>query len=421
MAKPSAVFSIASLSPYLPTLGMVSLLLVGTGTLLEAIATYVDLANAAFQGYSIGSGGAIWAAFATLLLIISIAILFAAISVRRGVFPKIAILGLFLAAVSLFIEGAGTLALSTAASSPTVSGLAIAAGVILLIALFISTNPSTASFPSTGASTGSLLAGAIFALVFVILLIVRIADLGGNFSQVGGSSLNSYLLSTTVSQPTAIANVENLLASVGILGTTSLAYISYLTVAIGLLFWAMLRNTKLASMAWIALLVGFLLYGIDMAWGNASALANANYGFIDWTTEALPYVSAIILLVAAFIIMATAVMGLVFYGGSLWPGMAQAAPVQTTTPTTSQATPQQAQQVRTQAAAQVAPQEAPPRACPNCGTMNASDSVYCKKCGNRMAADWFSAAAAVTGKACRACGTENPSDHLYCKKCGKPL
>ena len=45
----------------------------------------------------------------------------------------------------------------------------------------------------------------------------------------------------------------------------------------------------------------------------------------------------------------------------------------------------------------------------------------CKKCGTKLASDWFSAGQAVTGRVCIKCGTENPSDHAYCKKCGTML
>jgi ribosomal protein L40E len=370
---------------------MVSLLLVGTGMLLEAAGAYVVLGYAVSQGFNTGPGGSIWVALATLLMLISLTVLFAAFSVRRGLFPRTAVLVLFLAAISLFMEGAGTLISPTAGPSVTISALTIAAGVILLAALFFSATEST----------WTLLTVAILGLVSVVLLMVRIGDLGGDFSQLGGSSLNSYLLSKPVSQPDAFAGVANFFVTIGILGTSALSFIAYLVAAIGLMFWAILRNLKLAPLAWVTALVGFLLYGVDMVWGSVAALAKAEQGPIDWTTAALPFASAIVLMVASFIVMASAFVGLIFYGDNLRMAITGAA-----------------------AAAQEAPEAAKAgekRVCPNCGIEITADSVYCKKCGTKLGSDWFSAGQAVTGKVCIKCGTENPSDHAYCKRCGTML
>ena len=381
---------LAQLRPYLRTLGMVSLLLVGIGMLLEAASAYVVLGYASYQGYNTGAGGYLWATLATLLLLISLAVLFAARSIRRGFFPRITVLLLFLAAISLFMEALGTL-VSPTVGSVTVTTLTIAAGVVLLVALFFTASEST----------WVLLTAAILGLVSVMLLIVRIGDLGGQFVQVGGSSLNSYLLSGPTPQGTAVAGVANFFASVGIVGTTSLVYIAYLTAAIGLMLWAVLRDTRLAQLAWVTTLVGFFLYGIDMAWGNASALGIAEKGPVDWTTAALPFASAIILEVASFVIMASTAVGLVIHGQDLRLDLTQE-----TVEEQAQATPTLGTEEKV---------------CPHCGTKIPIDSVYCKKCGTQLGSDWFSAGQVRTGKVCIICGAENPSDHDYCKKCGSKL
>jgi ribosomal protein L40E len=369
---------------------MVSLLLVGMGMLLEAASAYLVLGYAFYQGYNTGAGGYLWGTLATLLLLISLAVLFAARSIRRGSFPRITILLLFLSAISLFMEALGTL-ISPTGGSVTVTALTIAAGVILVAALFFTASEST----------WVLLTAAILGLVSVMLLMVRVGDLGGQFAQVGGSSLNSYLLSGPVPQGTAVAGVASFFASVGIVGTTSLVYIAYLTAAIGLMFWSVLRNTRLAQLAWVTALVGFFLYGIDMAWGNASALAIAEKGPVDWTTAALPFTSAIILEVASFVIMASTAVGLVIHGQDLRLDLTQEKIEEQ-----AQAKPTQAVEVKV---------------CPHCGAEIPIDSVYCKKCGTQLGSNWFSAGQVRTGKVCIICGAENPSDHDYCKKCGSKL
>lgn len=393
-AKKKSYFDLllAQLRPYLQTLGMVCLLLVGIGMLLEAASAYVVLGYSFYQGYNITAGGYLWGTLTTLLLLISFAVLFAARSVRRGSFPRITILVLFLSAISLFMEALGTLISPTlVGSSVTVTTLTIAAGVILLVALFFTASEST----------WVLLTAAILGLVSVMLLMVRTSDLGGAFAQVGGSSLNSYLLSGPTPQGANVAGVASFFAIEGIVGTTSLVYIAYLTAAIGLMFWAVLRNTRLSHLAWVTALVGFLLYGIDMAWGNTSALAAAEKGPIEWMTAALPFTSAIVLEVAAYVIMASSVVGLVVHGQDLRLDLTQER-----TEERVQAAPTQAMEVKV---------------CPHCGTEIPIDSVYCKKCGTQLGSDWFSAGQVRTGKVCIICGAENPSDHDYCKKCGSPL
>ena len=383
---------LAQLRPYLQTLGMVCLLLVGLGMLLEAASAYFVLGYAFYQGYNTGAGGYLWASLATLLLLISLSVFFAARSIRRGSFPRITVLVLFLSAISLFMEALGTLISPTVGPSVTVTTLTIAAGVILLVALFFTATEST----------WVLLTAAVLGLVSVTLLMVRTSDLGAPFAQLGGSSLNYYLLSGQTPQGAAVTGVASFFAAAGIVGTTSLVYIAYLTAAIGLMFWSVLRNTKLVQLAWVTTLVGFLLYGIDMAWGNASALAVAENGPIEWTTAALPFTSAIVLEVASFVIMASTAVGLVIHGQDLRLDLTQ--------------------EKREEVEAQAAPtQPTETKLCPHCGTSIPIDSVYCKKCGTQLGSDWFSAGQVRMGKVCIICGAENPSDHDYCKKCGSPL
>jgi ribosomal protein L40E len=390
--KTSFDLMLAQLRPYLQTLGMVCLLLVGTGMLLEAASAYFILGYASYQAYNTGAGGYLWATLATLLLLISFAVLFAARSVRRGSFPRITVLILFLSAISLFMEALGTLISPTLGPSVTVTTLTIAAGVVLLVALFFTATEST----------WVLLTAAVLGLVSVVLLIVRSSDLEGTLAQVGGTSLNSYLLSGPTPQGTAVATIANFFAMAGIVGTTSLVYIAYLIAALGLMFWSVLRDTRLAQLAWVTTLVGFFVYGIDMAWGNASALAAAEKGPIQWTTAALPFTSAILLEVASFVIMASTAVGLVIHGQDLRADL------------TEETTEEQAQA----AAPTLATEE---KICPHCGTKIPIDSVYCKKCGTQLGSDWFSAGQVRVGKVCIICGAENPSDHDYCKKCGSPL
>lgn len=394
--------SLAQLRPYLATLAMVCLLLVGVGMLLEAASAYAFLGYAYMQGYNSGAGGYLWATLATLLLLISLTVLFAARSVKKGLFPRTAVLLLFLSAISLFMEALGTLisptvgfVLPTLQPSVTVAALTIAAGVLLLTALFFTASEST----------WVLLTAAVLGLVSVMLLIVRGSDLGGGFAQVGGSNLNSYLLSASAAQPASnvgIAGVASFFAAVGIIGTTSLVYIAYLTAALGLMFWAVLRNTRLAPLAWLTALVGFLLYGVDMAWGNASALGIAEGGPIYWTTAALPFLSAIVFEIASFVVISSAALGLVIHGQDLLPGLAR----ETTAEEQLQATATKAMEVKV---------------CPHCGAEIPIDSVYCKKCGTQLGSNWFSAGQIRTVKVCIICGAENPSDHDYCKKCGSKL
>jgi ribosomal protein L40E len=359
--------------------------------LLEAASAYVVLGLAVSRGYDTGPGGPLWGAQASLLLLIAITALFAAFSVRKGLFPRTALLVLFLAAISLFLEGVATLASPTAGPSITISALAIAAGVVLLVALFFSATESI----------WVLLTAAILGLVSVVLLMIRIANLAGEFAQTGGSSLNSYMLSLPVTQPNSIASTANFFATLGILGTTALAYIAYLVAVIGLMLWSVLRKSRLAPLAWMTALVGFLLYGIDMAWGNIAALAQAEQGPMDWTTGALPFASTIILVIASYVVMGSALVGLIFHGGNLSLALTQ--------------------EVKPEEAQEKVAKPTETKVCPNCGTEISSDSVYCKKCGTKLASDWFSAGHVVTGKLCINCGTENPFDHIFCKKCGTRL
>jgi len=385
---------LAQLRPYLQTLGMVCLLLVGIGMLLEAASAYVVLGYAFYQGYSTGAGGYLWATLATLLLLISLCVLSAARSVRRGSFPRITVLVLFLSAISLFMEALGVLISPTLGPSVTVTTLTIAAGVILLVALFFTASEST----------WVLLTAAVLGLVSVMLLMIRTSDLGAPFAQVGGASLNYYLLSGPTPQGTAVAGVASFFAAAGIVGTTSLTFIAYLTAAIGLMIWAVLRSTKLAQLAWVSTFVGFLLYGIDMAWGNTTALAAAEKGPVEWMTAALPFTSAIVLEVTSFVVMASAAVGLVIHGQDLWLDLTQEK--------------KEEEKAKAQAASTQATEV---KVCPHCGTSIPIDSVYCKKCGTQLGSDWFSAGQIRTGKVCIICGAENPSDHDYCKKCGSKL
>lgn len=342
------------LGPYLRTLGMVSLILVGLGMLLEAISGYIDIGYGAYKGIAVTTGDGIWVTLDTLLLIISFLTIIASMSVKRGIFPQKMVMGVLLfAIISLFVEGGGMLAITTSPSSwVSAAALAIAAGVILLIGLFISRGPSLAM----------RLTGAIFVLAFIALLMARLAALGG--AQGGGYSLSSYLVPSLPILMSFWYDPGRGFTYLGIVGFTYFVLVAYLVVALGLLFHAVLQKSRLAPLTWVVALVGFLLYGIDMAWGNIAALANPYWTWVNnnmvYTTT--PLITAVVLTVAAFIIMAASIIGIVFYGGSLGgmvmaqPSMAQTQPTQATGGTF----------------------------CPNCGTQNPAENTYCKKCGAKL-------------------------------------
>lgn len=98
-------FSIAGLGSYLQILGMVSLLLVGVGMLLEAASAFAFLGNAYLQGYDTGAGGALWGVLAGLLLLISFVVISAAnqrqeTMLALGLILPIAVFG-FIAEITL--------------------------------------------------------------------------------------------------------------------------------------------------------------------------------------------------------------------------------------------------------------------------------------------------------------------------------
>jgi hypothetical protein len=344
--------SIGRLGPHLQMLGMVSLLLVGLGMLLEAISGYVDIVYGASQGLPVTTGDGIWAALDTLLLIISILAIIASIGVRRGRYPKKPLIGtLLLGSISLIVQGGGMFAISTSSSFDWVAAavLAIVAGVVLLIGLFI----------SMGSSMAMRLTGAIFSLAFVILFAVR---LGVESAPGGGYSLSSYLLAPLFSFYGA--DPGSGFTTIGIVGFTYLVFVAYTIVALGVFINAILQRSRFASITWVVALVGFLLYGIDMAWGNIAALANANWTYVssEMAYTITPVITATIFAVAAFIVMATSIVGIVFYAGSLG-GMLMAQP-------------SVAQTEPTQAISGIF--------CPSCGTENPADNNYCKKCGVKL-------------------------------------
>ena len=346
--------SIDRLGPYLRTLGVVSLLLVGLGMLLEAISGYVYIGYGASQGMSVTTGDGVWVALDTLLLLISLLAIIAALSVNRRTYPQNAVIGVLLfATISLFVQGGGMLAISTSSSSwVSAAALAIAAGVVLLIGLFILSGPTLAM----------RFTGAIFTLAFTILLMARLAALPG--SPGGGYSLSSYILSQFYYYVHYYGYLGNSYTSLGIVGFTYLALVAYLVVALGLLIYTILQKSRFVPLAWVVALTGFLLYGIDMAWGNIAALANANWTYVSHEAgyAVTPLIAAVVLAVAAFVVMAASITGMVFYGGSL-AGMAMAQP------SMAQAQPAQA---------------AAGTFCPNCGTQNPADHAYCKKCGSKL-------------------------------------
>jgi zinc-ribbon domain len=351
----TSVSSFARLGPYLKSLGMVSLLLIGLGMLLEAISGFVDIGYGASQGASVTTGDGVWAALDALLLIISFLTIGASFAVKSGTFPKKMLLGVvLLSSISLIVQGAGMYAISTSPSSwSTAAALAIAGGVVLLLAIFV----------SMGSSMGMRLTGAIFALAFSILLIARLASLTG--APGGGQSLATYLLlSGGYGYYYSGFDLGAAFTALGTLGFTYLAAVSYLIVALGLLLYAIMAKSKAAPIAWVIALVGFLLYAIDMAWGNIAALANANWTVVTnslaYTTT--PIIAAVVLSVASFIAMAATIIGIIFYGGTLGGLMA-------TQPTAAQPQP-------TQAAAAVF--------CPSCGTQNPPENTFCKKCGAKL-------------------------------------
>jgi ribosomal protein L40E len=334
---------------------MVSLLLVGLGMLLEAISGYVCIGYGASQGLSVTTGDGVWIALDTLLLLISFLTIIASMSVSRGAYPQKMVMGVLLfAVISLFVQGGGMLAISTSSSSwVSAAALAIAAGVVLLIGLFALRGPSLAM----------RFTGAIFTLAFTVLLMARLAALGG--APGGGYSLSSYILAPFYYYyGYYIVDLGSSYTSLGILGFTYLVLVAYLVVALGLLIYTILQKSRLAPLAWVVALTGFLLYGIDMAWGNIAALANANWTYVSHEVgyAVTPLIAAVVLAVAAFVVMAASIIGMVFYGGGL-AGMALAQP--------SMAQTQPSQMVAG-------------TFCPSCGAQNPADHAFCKKCGAKL-------------------------------------
>jgi uncharacterized RDD family membrane protein YckC len=60
--------------------------------------------------------------------------------------------------------------------------------------------------------------------------------------------------------------------------------------------------------------------------------------------------------------------------------------------------------------------QGPVKYCPNCGTPNPVDSVFCHKCGARLPES-----AAPDKKICAGCGAQNALTAEYCYKCGLKL
>jgi len=347
----SVTKSIESLGPYLRTLGMVSLFLVGLGMLLEAVSGYIDLGYGASHGFVLTTGDGIWAALDTLLLIISLLTIIASVSVQRGVFPQTMVMGMVLLAIlSLLVQGGGMLAISISPPSwVSAAALAIAAALVLLIGLFNLRGPTV----------GMKFTGGIFTLAFTILLITRLSAIGG--APGGGYSLSSYLLYPFTAY---YFDPGYGFTALGIVGFTFLVLAAYLIVSVGVIFYTVLQKSRLVPIAWVITIVGFLLYGIEMAWGNIAALGNADWSYVssEATVTVTPVITAIVLAVAAFVVIATAITGMVFYGGNL----AEIAIAQLSIP---QTTP-------VEATAGIF--------CSKCGAKNPAENAFCGKCGKKL-------------------------------------
>jgi uncharacterized paraquat-inducible protein A len=125
-----------------------------------------------------------------------------------------------------------------------------------------------------------------------------------------------------------------------------------------------LQKSRLVPIAWITALTGFLLYGIDMAWGNIAALSNANWTYVSNETAyaITPLIATVVLTVAAFVVISASIVGMVLYEGRL-AGMVIAQPSVLRGQTT---------------------QAAVGRFCSSCGTQNPAENAYCKKCGAKL-------------------------------------
>jgi ribosomal protein L40E len=333
--------------------------------LLEAVSAFIIVGYAATQsGSSFGTIDGVWIALAALLLIISIMVMIAAMRFRRGTYPGlIAKIVILLAVISLIVEGGGMYAVSTdtAGGWATSAALAIAAGVVLLLAMFFVSAPSM----------GMKLTGAIFSIVFAALMIAKLASMPG--AQTGGTSLNSAFVGVASIPSGAPGYYYSFLSAAatqaGTLGVTYLAFIAFLLVGVALLFRAFVLNSRIAPLALIVALVGFIIYGIDMAWGNLDALSRIG-DIQNWAIGAVPVISAVLLTLASFIVMAACVVGMIHYAGSMGAGAGMGTGV--------------AAGMGQQPMAQQ-PMQAPTSTfCPNCGTENPASNNFCRKCGAKL-------------------------------------
>lgn len=359
----TSVPAMRDLSSYFKTVGFVGLLLLGLGMLFGSLSYYIDF------GYAVSSGSlpaAIWAFLvlgalvATVLLILSALTIQVGRQVRGGDFPrKIILTVLSLAAVAFILNGVGMFALySTCNSNCSYYGygsildsgiISLIAGIVLIIA----------SSLSRGLTLQARITGSIFALAFGVLssLVYYAAYLS---SLIGYGSFVSLF-----------SNVSGIYNPLGILDWGGLTGIAFIIVAVGFLLYSIMMKTKAVAIGYIVVLVGALIFAIGLVSDSLSQVtASSFWSFVSSTPiqGILPAIAEIVFVFAGFLLLAGSALGMAVQGQGL-AGMMKV--------TTAPAQPTTAVQMG-------APVAEGGEFCPSCGTQNAPENAYCRKCGAKL-------------------------------------
>ena len=99
-----------------------------------------------------------------------------------------------------------------------------------------------------------------------------------------------------------------------------------------------------------------------MAWGNTAVFGDITYSVLNWPVATVPLIATALLSIAGFVIIATAILGLVIYGR----GFPSALMVQ----------PVLAQPAQVQVSAG--------NFCGECGARNLAENRFCDECGAKL-------------------------------------